>query len=101
MPPVATLHLLQCNSNNRCHRSHVLCRVLRLCVTDEARIASCFEALTHEFPDVAAGSYPAFAAGAQSALTISLEAKDAQQVCNCIAPGVIGCVVSLSACFGA
>ena len=56
------------------------CRVIRLNTVDEAQIAACFAKLCEEFPEVAAGSYPS-----HSGVSISLEAKDAEQVAAAVA----------------
>jgi molybdopterin-biosynthesis enzyme MoeA-like protein len=56
------------------------CRVVRLQVTDEARIADLFKSLVDGFPDVSAGSYPDVNTVSGSFVSISLEAKDESQV---------------------
>lgn len=47
---------------------------------DEARIAPVFEAVVDEFPDVAAGSYPAVSPDGGDVVMISFESKDAGQL---------------------
>jgi hypothetical protein len=53
---------------------------VRLRVADEAGIAGCFSTLVDEFPDVAAGCYPGCVAGQEDTVSISVEAKDEEQV---------------------
>lgn len=53
---------------------------MRLRLSDEAKIASVFAAVVNEFPDVAAGSYPGVSEDTEGTVSISLEAKDEEQV---------------------
>jgi molybdopterin-biosynthesis enzyme MoeA-like protein len=53
-----------------------MCRLLRLNLADEARIAGVFQQLLLEFPDVSSGSYPSEPGSNRPRLFISLESKD-------------------------
>ena len=53
---------------------------MRLRLSDEAKIADAFATIVSEFPDVAAGSYPGVSADTEGTVSISLEAKDEEQV---------------------